>query len=291
MLSKVNSKVIYHNPGTNSWNDTLVLGKAGTSTGKNKTWLNIKNLKYNSHQSVDFSKTESWKNIEEEVLITKHSDKNIDILKAKSVELENWKVHKVYEKVENIGQRFISVRWVINQKYNGKDMYYKARLVATGSEDSNLIDKHKDSPTWCTENFGLLLAIAVTNKWKDYLLDIKSAFLWGKNIDHELQLKPPSVTGMKNLWKLNISLYGLCDPPHAWYLSLKSVLEKAGTKKSKHDDALFYFYDNNNLKGILCAHVDDFCWGGTERFEAEITKLIKKYFHISLEELERDLTI
>ena len=44
MLSKVNSKVIYHNPGTNSWNDTLVLGKAGTSTGKNKTWLNIKNL-------------------------------------------------------------------------------------------------------------------------------------------------------------------------------------------------------------------------------------------------------
>ena len=109
--------------------------------------MNIKNLKYNSHQSVDFSKTESWKNIEEEVLITKHSDKNIDILKAKSVELENWKVHKVYEKVENIGQRFISVRWVINQKYNGKDMYYKARLVATGSEDSNLIDKHKDSPT------------------------------------------------------------------------------------------------------------------------------------------------
>ena len=44
MLSKVNSKVIYHNPGSNSWNDTLVLGKAGTSTGKNKTWLNIKNL-------------------------------------------------------------------------------------------------------------------------------------------------------------------------------------------------------------------------------------------------------
>ena len=61
------------------------------------------------------------------------------------------------------------------------------------------------------------------------------------------------------------------------------MLEKAGTKKSKHDDALFYFYDNNNLKGILCAHVDDFCRGGSEWLEAEITKLIKKSFHISLE--------
>ena len=162
-------------------------------------------------------------------------------------------------------------------------MYYKARLVATGFEDSNLIDMRKNSPTWRTENFGLLLAIAVTNKWKVHSLDIKSAFLWGKNIDHEMHLKPTSVTGMKSLWKLNISLYGLCDPPRAWYLSLKSVLEKAGTKKSKHDDALFYFYDNDNLKGILYAHVDDFCRGGSERLEAEITKLIKKSFHISLE--------
>ena len=94
ILPKVNTKVIYHNPDTNSWNEALVLGKAGKSTGKNKTWLNIKNLQNNSHQSVDFSKIEGWKNIQEEVLITKHSNKNIDILKTKSIELENWKVHK-----------------------------------------------------------------------------------------------------------------------------------------------------------------------------------------------------
>ena len=124
--SKVNTKVIYHNPDTNSWNEALILGKAGKSTGKNKASLNIKNLHDNSHRSVDFSKIEGWKNIEEEVLITKHSDKNVDILKAKSVELENWKMHKVYEEVENKGQSFISVRWVITQKYKGECIYYKA---------------------------------------------------------------------------------------------------------------------------------------------------------------------
>ena len=122
---KVNTKVIYHNPDTNLSNEALILGKSGKSTGKNKTWLNIKNLQDNSHRSVDFSKIEGWKNIEE-VLITKHSDKSVDILKAKSVELENWKMHKVYEEVENKGQSFISVKWVITQKYKGECMYYKA---------------------------------------------------------------------------------------------------------------------------------------------------------------------
>ena len=139
-------------------------------------------------------------------------------------------------------------------------MYYKARLVVRGFEESNLIDIRKDSTTCCKENFRLLLAIVVTNKWKVHSLDIKSAFLQGKNIDRELYLKPPSEVGIKNLCKLNISVYGLCDAPRAWYLRLKSVLEKGRTKKRKYDDTAFYLYDNNNLQGILCTHVeDDYC--------------------------------
>ena len=51
-----------------------------------------------------------------------------------------------------------------NQKYKGKGMYYKARLVARGFEESNLINICKDSPTCCKEHFRLLLAIVVTNK-------------------------------------------------------------------------------------------------------------------------------
>ena len=158
ILPKINTKVIYHNPDTNSWNEVLVFGKAGKIK-------NIKSLQDNSHQSVACSKIEGWKNIKEEVLIIKHGDKNIDTHKAKSIEFENWKVHKVYEKVENIGQSFISVRWIINQKCKGKEVYYKARLVARRFEESNLIDTHKDSPTCCKEIFRLLSAIVVTNKW------------------------------------------------------------------------------------------------------------------------------
>ena len=108
---------------------------------------------------------------------------------------------------------FISVTWVINQKYEGEDMYYKARLVARGFEESNLTNIRKDSPTYCTEKFRWLLDIVVTKKWKVHLLDIISASLQGKNIDRDMYLKPPSEAGTKNLWKLNISVYGLCDAP------------------------------------------------------------------------------
>ena len=47
ILPTVNTKVIYHNSDINSWNEVLVLGKAGKSRGKSKTWLNIKNLQDN----------------------------------------------------------------------------------------------------------------------------------------------------------------------------------------------------------------------------------------------------
>ena len=68
-----------------------------------------------------------------------------------------------------------------------------------------------------------------------------------------MYLKPPSETGTKNFWKLNISVYGLCDAPRAWYLSLKLVLEKGGAKESKYDHAVFYLYDSNNFM-CSCRH-------------------------------------
>ena len=57
-----------------------------------------------------------WKNIEEEGLVKSHSYRNIDIPRAKSVELENWQKHCVYDEVNNIGQIKVSARWVVSQE-------------------------------------------------------------------------------------------------------------------------------------------------------------------------------
>ena len=52
------SKIIYHNPDLKSWNEALVLGRAGKSRGK----FNLKNLTNNKHLSLDFSQMKGWKN-------------------------------------------------------------------------------------------------------------------------------------------------------------------------------------------------------------------------------------
>ena len=140
--------------------------------------------------------------------------------------------HRVYDEVDDIGQRTVSVRWFESQKYKSKNVNSKARLVAQEFEEENLYEIRKDSPTCCEKNFRFLLSLIVANKCKIHSLDIKSAFLQGSKIDHEVYFKPPVEAGTCKLWKLNISVYGLYDALRCWYLRLKSVLLRAGATKA-----------------------------------------------------------
>ena len=109
----------------------MIISQAGKATGKNKYWFNVKSIDTGSFMSVDFSTIKDWDYLEEEVLVNNitESDNSIEILKAKINEFENWKDHKVFEGVENEGQRIISVRWVITKKNKNQKLSYKARLV------------------------------------------------------------------------------------------------------------------------------------------------------------------
>ena len=70
------------------------------------------------------------------------------------------------------------------------------------------------------------------------------------------------------------------------YLSLKSVLLRAGATKSKFDDSMFFWSINNKLQGVTCYHVDDFCWGGSHQFQSIIIDKIRETFSISQEEIK-----
>ena len=93
----------------------------------------VKKLRENPR--ANFSNIKSWKNVTEEVLVTNHSDTNIDNLRAKSAELENWQKHHAYEKVDDTGQTIVFVSWVVSQKYKNEDVTYKEKLVAQGFEE------------------------------------------------------------------------------------------------------------------------------------------------------------
>ena len=267
----------------------MVLSQAGKATGKNKYWFTVKSIDTGSFISVDFSTVKDWDYLEEEVVVNNitESDNSIEILKAKINEFENWKDHKVFEEVENEGQRVISVRWVINKKNKNQKLSYKARLVTRGFEELDKDNIRTDSPTCCKENFRLVLTIILSHKWEIKSLDIKSAFLQGQPINSKIFLKPPKEAGTDKLWKLLITVYGLCDAPRAsQYLRIKEVLEKSGMLKSKFDDAIFYWLSNRKLEGLLCCYVDNFAWGGPTNFEKQIINVLKETFSVSSQESE-----
>ena len=128
-----------------------------------------------------------------------------ECLEAKQDELRKLAMFDVYEEVPNNGQECISTRWVMTLKGKG----VKARLVARGFQERYPVPS--DSPTAAKTAFRTLLALASSNAWRVVTTDIKSAFLQGQAIDHEVYIKPPkeASSGPDVIWKLKKCLYGL----------------------------------------------------------------------------------
>ena len=89
-------------------------------------------------------------------------------------------------------------------------------------------------------------------------------------------MKLPQETETVKLWKLKTTVYGLCDAPRVWYLSVKGILLKACAVKSKFDDSVFYWEKDEKLDGLIPCHVDDFLGGGTKSFEISVINILKR---------------
>ena len=108
---------------------------------------------------------------------------------------------------------------------------------------------------------------------------MKSAFLQGKHIDRDIFLKPPCEAETNKIWKLNKTIYGLCDASRSWYLRVKEVLEEAGMLMCKYDQSMFSWFENDTLQGLICLHVDDFFYCGSPAFD-KVIHLVKRTFKI-----------
>ena len=82
--------------------------------------------------------------------------------------------------------------------------------MCCGFEEEKLEEIRKDSPTCSRENFHLVLAIFSAKEWPINSLDIKSAFFQENEINRDVFLKPKEA-GTSNIWKLNMTVYGLCN--------------------------------------------------------------------------------
>lgn len=285
-MPKKNDEIRYKQPGDNIWREATIISRAGKATGKYSSWYNVKHPDEENPICIDFQSIDKWKKVEkgrtEEVNIVlvpqqRHCDK--DVITAKEREIQNWKDFEVFEEVRNSGQKTISTTWVITEKKTGPEHFVKARLVARGFEEEQILQV--DSPTALKSTLRILIAISSIKEWQCKTTDIKAAFLQGCEIQRNVFLQPPiEADDQGNLWKLKKVVYGLNDAARHWFFTVKKEIEKLGCVQSKFDPAMFYWKRENILEGLFVIHVDDFIHSGTTSFEKEVVYKLRDVFRI-----------
>jgi hypothetical protein len=107
--------------------------------------------------------------------------------------------------------------------------------------------------------------------WRLHLLDAKTTFLNG-NIEEEVYIEKPDGFLIhekeSNVCMLKKALYGLNQPPRAWYASIDGHLMFFCFKKSVFNPILYYkIFNGESL--ILVLYIDDFFLTGTESLIVE----------------------
>ncbi len=286
LIPSKGSKIRYKMRDGENFEEAKVLGKAGKATGKNKFWINVED-EDGQLKSLNLEQVEDMEILDELVLLSTGESNDVEVKQAMALELENWRHHHVFTEVEDEGQAAVSCRWVITEKYKEGERFVKARLVARGFEEAEINDIRKDSPTCGKDSLRLCLTLFASMEWQINSLDVKAAFLQGNPIEREVFLVPPKEAKTNKMWKLNKTVYGLADASRTWYLRVREELTNLGVQVSKYDEAIFFWCTSKGLEGLLCCHVDDFLWGGSDRFKEGVIDKTKERFEISKEDKEK----
>ena len=291
-------------PGHDSAITCKVLSRGGRSTTPNWHYLNIMEENGQEGKCCSFKEV-SWRPIVDSQLTTEIEDSvtNNDLnlvhaeetfygsvpqneqqyAIAKQEEIQKWKDFNTFVEVLDEGQPTVSTRWVCTRKFKGDRVVTKARLVARGFEE-NSDNLKTDSPTCSKECLRLLLCILSAKSWTLHSLDIRSAFLQGIEITRDVYIKPPKEANTKLIWKLLRCIYGLADAGRHWYLRIKKELLALGLIQCRYDKAIFMWYNQSLLCGIIACHVDDLIFGGTTGFHATVVSKIRTVFIVGSEE-------
>ena len=291
---KKNTKVQFQFKDSNEWRTAVLISRSGKATGKySREWNN--KLDYNSICPIDFElDVDNLHIMSDSTVNTLPNTKEIQYSKiymtaienqaniAKMNELESWKKQEVYCEEEDIGQLCISVRWVLSRKIKKGEYVTKARLCARGFEE--IKDFPTDSP--CCSQIGVrsIFALIASNRWKVQAIDVKAAFLQGKQIERTIYLQPPKEANTNKIWRLQKCVYGLADANRYRYLRVKEELIDLGANVSSVEPVLLYWKEHYNLVGILACHVDDMIWGVNENCKTNVIDNLKNTFMFGSEE-------
>ena len=215
-------------------------------------------------------------------MIPKSRHNEEESVKAKETELSNFKTFDVYEEVSRPkAGNLISTQWVIvdKQKEDGS-IVRKARLCMRGDTEKNKHLIPVDSPTVNKITLKLMLTIAKSKGWEIRCSDVSRAFLQTDEISREVLVIPPKEAKVSfgKVWKLKRAAYGLIDASRGFFLNHSSKLQKLGFEALQMDPATFILKENDNLKAISAAHVDDTITVAKKTKSEEIQNYMSKHF-------------
>ena len=103
----------------------------------------------------------------------------------------------------------------------------------------------------------VLLAVAVTNKWDIFQMDVKNAFLNG-DLSEEIYMQPPLGLFVESnkVCHLQCALYDLKQAPWAWFAKFSPTISRLGYMASHYDSALFFRRTDKNTI-LLLFYMDD----------------------------------
>ena len=200
--------------------------------------------------------------------------------------------------LKKAGKNVLSMRYVLTDKNENErgaktlkevPVKARARLVTPGYADlDNLKGKlRKDAPTLPREAMSMLLQTAASKSWKIQQGDVASAFLSGGYFEREVYVVAPrgGLPAVGNtpfvpegtVMKLKKSMPGLADAPLEWHHVHRQGILDIGMVESSVCKALYLYYEDGELHGILGTHVDDDLMAGSEKFDKVIAELRKRF--------------
>ena len=144
-----------------------------------------------------------------------------------------------------------------------------------------------NSPTCSKEAIQLISTLLASKGWVCSSIDVKTAFLQGKETDRDIFIEPPPECEKQNaIWKLNlyVNVYvHMNDASRTWYFRVKEEPELLKLKWSLNELALFYWHYDGTIQVLITILVDDLFWGGTEVFKKKLIVPFKHMFETSKE--------
>nr|GEW43605.1 ribonuclease H-like domain-containing protein [Tanacetum cinerariifolium] len=105
----------------------------------------------------------------------------------------------------------------------------------------------------------MVLSLVVSRKWPIHQLDVKNAFLNGDLSETVYMNQPPSFVDARfpnHVCRLQRSLYGLEQAPHAWFQRFAGYAIRARIYHSRCDSSLFIYRQGSQVSYLLL-YVDD----------------------------------